>query len=222
MGPERTRGDARGTAPEGAGIGYGRLRELMEPELPPAMARHIERVVALARELAELHRLPLERVSLAAQGHDLLRAVPPAELLRRAEERGLDILDVERARPVVLHGPLAAIELSERFGLTDPGVLDAIRWHTPGHPRYPEWAWAMFIADKVEPAKAAAWPALLEVEAVARRPGRGALRAAAASYLRLSLARLRERGDPTHPLAEETLAHLEAQARREAEAGTPP
>lgn len=217
MGLERARGGGDGTAPEHARGDYERLRELMAPELPPEMLGHIDRVVAIARELGTIHRLPLEPISLAAQGHDLLRAVPPGELLRRAEERGLAILDVERARPVILHGPLGALELSERFGVSDSGVLEAIRWHTTGHPSYPDWAWAMFVADKVEPAKAARWPALRSVEAVARRGVPGALSAAAARYLRLALERQRERGEPTHPLAVETLAHLAA-ARGETEA----
>ena len=216
MGLEGARGGADGTAPEDARGGYERLRQLMAPELPPEMVGHIDRVVAIARELGALHRLPLEPISLAAQGHDLLRAVPPHELLRRAEERGLAILDVERARPVILHGPLGALELSERFGVSDSGVLEAIRWHTTGHPSYPDWAWAMFVADKVEPAKAARWPALHGVEATARRAAPGALRAAASRYLRLSLERQRERGEPTHPVAVETLAHLAA-PRGEAE-----
>ena len=218
MGFERTPGGADGTSLEDADGGYERLRELMAPELPPKMAAHIDRVVAIARELGALHRLPVERISLAAQGHDLLRAVPPRELLRRAEERGLAILDVERARPVILHGPLGALELSERFGVSDSGVLGAIRWHTTGHPSYPEWAWAMFVADKVEPVKAARWPALRGVETAARRAVPGALGEAAARYLRLSLERQREHGEPTHPLAVATLAHLEAATRGEAEA----
>ena len=201
-----TRAGAGGAGPAG---GAGGLRERMRPELPPAMAAHIDRVVALARELAALHALPEERAALAAQGHDLLRAVPAAELLRRAERRGLALLDVERERPVVLHGVLGALELGERFGVSDRGVLDAIRWHTTGHPSYPDWAWAMFVADKVEPEKAARWPALRSVEAEARSGRPGALRDAAARYLRLSLARQRERREPVHPLAVETLSALE-------------
>lgn len=197
------------TGPAGPGIDAGRLRELMAPELPPAMLQHIDRVVELARELAELHGLPVARVTLAAQGHDLLRSVAPPELLRRAGARGMPVLPVERERPVLLHGALGALELRERFGVTGPGVLEAIRWHTTGHPDYPRWAWAMFVADKVEPEKAAAWPELRDVEARARRPDAAALQDAAAAYLRLSIVRQEVRGEPSHPMAVETLAYLE-------------
>ena len=188
------------------------LRERMAPELPVAMLAHIDRVVTIARELAELHGLPIARVALAAQEHDLVRAVEPADLLRCAEERGMPILPIERERPVLLHGPLGAQGLAERFDVADREVLAAIHWHTTGHPRYPRWAWAMFVADKVEPEKARAWPALDGVAAIARRPQPAALRDAAAAYLRLSLQRQSERGERPHPLAEETLAQLEGGA----------
>ena len=212
-------GDRAGEAAERAGRpgpepDAARLRERMAPELPAAMLAHIDRVVAIARELAALHDLPVARVALAAQGHDLVRAVPPAELLRRAEQRSMPLLSLERECPLLLHGPLGALELAERFDVADPEVLAAIHWHTTGHPRYPRWAWAMFVADKVEPAKASVWPALAGVAAIARRPRPGALRDAAAAYLRLSLARQHERGEARHPLAEQALARLEAAARR--------
>jgi predicted HD superfamily hydrolase involved in NAD metabolism len=174
-----------------------RLRERMLPELPASMADHIDRVVALADELAKRHGLDVARVRLAAQGHDLLRAVPPAELLERAEARGLPIDPVERAAPVMLHGPLGALELEERFGLDDAGVLHAIRWHTPGHPEYSREAWAMFVADKVEPEKVAATPALQPIRELADE----SLEAAALAYLDLRLEQAVSERLQVHPMA---------------------
>jgi predicted HD superfamily hydrolase involved in NAD metabolism len=155
------------------------LRERMLPELAPSMAAHIDRVVQLADDLARRHNLDVARVRLAAQGHDLLRAVPPADLLARAEARGLTIDPVERAAPVMLHGPLGALELEERFGVEDADVLHAIWWHTSGHPDYGREAWAMFVADKVEPSKVARTPALAPIRSLAD----DSLEAAALAYL---------------------------------------
>lgn len=173
------------------------LRELMLPELPPSMAAHIDRVVELAAHLARRHGADLASVRLAAQGHDLLRAVPPAELLARAEARGLTIDPVERAAPVLLHGPLAALELEEHFGLEDPAVLEAIRWHTPGHPDYPIEAWAMFVADKVEPEKVRRTPALQAIRDLAE----DSLERAALAYLDFRLAQVESRAEQVHPMA---------------------
>lgn len=169
----------------------------MLPELPASMAAHIDRVVALADELATRHYLDVAQTRLAAQGHDLLRAVPTAGLLARAEERGLAIDPVERDVPVILHGPLGALELEERFGLGDRTVLEAIRWHTTGHPDYTPESWAMFIADKVEPSKVSATPELQRVLDLAR----DSLEAAALAYLDFRIAGATEKGQQIHPMA---------------------
>lgn len=179
------------------------LRERMLEELPTSMADHIDRVVALGDELARRHGLDVARVRLAAQGHDLLRAIPPAELLARAETRGLPIDPVERAAPVMLHGPLGALELSERLGVTDRDVLRAITWHTTGHPEYSEEAWAMFVADKVEPSKVERTPALASIRELADE----SLPAAALAYLDFRLEEAIERRRQIHPMA--TLARNE-------------
>lgn len=157
----------------------------MAPELPAGLLAHIDRVVALAGELAERHRADVALAQLMAQAHDLVRAVPPEELLRRAEARALPIDDVERLEPVLLHGAVGALELRERFGVHDERVLHAVWWHTPGHPDYGPEAWAMFIADKVEPEKASRWPALLRVRQLAHV----SLEAAALAYLELVIGR---------------------------------
>jgi predicted HD superfamily hydrolase involved in NAD metabolism len=161
------------------------LRAQMAGELPAGLLAHIDRVVALAGALAERHGADADLAQLMAQAHDLVRAVPPDELLRRAEARGLAIDDVERLEPVLLHGALGALELRERLGLDDERVLHAVWWHTPGHPQYGPEAWAMFIADKVEPEKLARWPALLRVRQLADV----SLEAAALAYLELIIGR---------------------------------
>jgi HD superfamily phosphohydrolase YqeK len=72
-----------------------------------------------------------------------------------------------------------------------------VRWHTSGHPDYDAEAWALFVADKVEPEKRARWPALA---AVAERAERS-LEAAALYYLDLRLEEAVATGIAVHPLA---------------------
>ncbi len=180
------------------------LRGRMAPEVPTEMMAHIARVVGLTERFARRHDADLAAALRAAQGHDLLRALPKQEWLRRADERGLPMLPMERERPVLLHGPLAAIELEERFNVQDPRVLDAIRYHTTGHPDYGLEAWSMFVADKVEEKKLAAWPALQQVLDLTD----DSLEAAALAYLTLTEQRDRAMGREIHPLATETREHL--------------
>lgn len=186
------------------------LREQMATGIPAGLLAHIDRVVALADRLAVLHRLDVPLARLMAQGHDVLRALPDAELLARAEARGLAVDPVERDVPVLLHGPLGAIELRERFGVDDRRVLDAIWWHTTGHPDYVPEAWAMFVADKIEPHKLERWPALQTVVDVALGAGGGAAPLERAALLYLDLRQdeaVRDRLQ-IHPMANLTRNYL--------------
>lgn len=176
------------------------LRRLIAPEMPDGLRAHVDGVVELAGELTQLHGVEgdaRERLLLAAAGHDLLRAVEPTELLARAEARGIEIDPVERATPLLLHGPVGAAELCERFDVCDEWVLHAVHWHTSGHPDFDTAAWLFFLADKVEPWKVERWPALQGVAATARTsPEQAALQ-----YIELSLKRGAGLGWLPHPMA---------------------
>ena len=171
------------------------LRVRMQGELPAGLIAHVDRVVALAGELAQRHGADVGLARYMAQAHDVARAVPPAELLRRAEALGLPIDPVDRTEPVLLHGPVGAVELYERFEERDERVLHAVHWHTSGHADYGAEAWAMFVADKVEPHKVERWGALEEVRIAAER----SLERAALAYLDLLTALAIERRWQLHP-----------------------
>lgn len=173
------------------------LRERMAPTIPEGLQAHIDRVVEIAARLTEAHGGDVELARLMAQGHDVLRHLPPAELLARAEVAGLDIDPSERHDPVLLHGTLGALELRDRYGIHDERVLHAVRWHTPGHPDYGIEAWSMFIADKIDPRKVRRWHALRRV----RREAPESLHRAALLYLDRVTKRAVREGWLLHPMA---------------------
>ncbi|HWO94603.1 MAG TPA: bis(5'-nucleosyl)-tetraphosphatase (symmetrical) YqeK, partial [Dehalococcoidia bacterium] len=121
--------------------------------LPDGLLRHIDRVVGEALVLAEAHGLDADHVALAAQGHDLARATPPDQLLRLALELGLNVSDVDRADPILLHGPVGAELLAREYGIEEPGVLRAARYHTTSYPGLGSLESVVFLADKLEPDK---------------------------------------------------------------------
>ena len=135
--------------------------------LPEWLAAHVGRVAAEARRLAQRHELDVERVQAGAWGHDLFRAHSDAQLLDLAGDLGLDVLDCERAVPILLHGPVAAALAARDWGLADADVLEAMRWHTTAHAGMSAVALAVYVADKVEPAKLAADPGLLPARTLA-------------------------------------------------------
>jgi len=166
--------------------------------LPRGLAEHVERVAAEADRLAVgFKELDRERVGLAAWGHDIARALSPQELLAGARGFGLEVNPVEEEAPILLHGPVGAEILRQEHGIDDPQVLAAARFHSTGRAGMSLLERVIFVADKIEPGKVRAKPALARVRELADRD----LDAAILEYLDQMLTMAREEGWPLHPQA---------------------
>ena len=173
-----------------------RLREAVEA-LPGGLRDHVLRVEVEAEKLARLHDVDPGRARLAALGHDLVRHKPPAELLTLAREYDVATDAVERATPILVHGPIAARILERDYALTDADILAGIDCHTTARPGMAPLEKALFIADKVEPEKLEHNPAWREVHSLAfdaaTAPGKG-LDLALRRFLDLHIESAVERG----------------------------
>jgi len=166
--------------------------------LPRGLAEHVERVAAEADRLAAgFKELGREQVELAAWGHDIARALSPRELLTKASRFGLEVGPVEEEAPILLHGPVGAEMLRREHGIDDPQVLAAAHFHSTGRAGMSVVEKVIFVADKIEPGKVRARPALARVRELADRD----LDAAILEYLEQMLAMAREEGWPLHPQA---------------------
>ncbi|GAB4332123.1 MAG: hypothetical protein Kow0010_17820 [Dehalococcoidia bacterium] len=144
------------------------VREQMERQ-PRGLVDHVVRVAREARALAQVWDVDRDRVELAVWGHDLFRAHAPAEQLRLAEEAGVPIHELDRAYPVLLHGPVAAVVLRERFRVADEEALEAVRDHTSGSAEMSILAKVLLVADKVESQKRHGVRELDAIRELARR-----------------------------------------------------
>jgi predicted HD superfamily hydrolase involved in NAD metabolism len=164
---------------------------------------HTLRVADTAEDLARVHGLDPARVRLAALLHDAARETEPEESLRLAGEWDLAVGEPERQSPKLLHGPVAA-ELAQReLGVEDEEVLRAIRAHTVGEPGMGSLALALYVADKIEPARD--YPSVGRIRDLAGQD----LGEAATEALRRVVAHNEERGRPVHPSSRAMLEWLE-------------
>lgn len=122
-------------------------------ELPPwarvndKRRAHIARVTALLDRWASELGLPPDE---ARAWHDAGRW---HDALRDADESVLRPLVDDAVMPAgLLHGPAAARRLRED-GEHRQEVLDAVRWHTVGHPDWGRLGRALFMADYLEPGR---------------------------------------------------------------------
>ena len=114
---------------------------------------HTLRVAATAQRLCRRHGLDRALGQLAGLGHDLAREWPAARLLSAAQEAGWQPSELERETPLLLHGPVAAAVLTNRFHVRNPDVLESVRHHTLGRAGLSPLARALFVADYVEPGR---------------------------------------------------------------------
>ena len=108
---------------------------------------HIERVTRLLLSWADLLKVDQpERDAWrdAALWHDALRDAPESQLRELASTDGY--------LPEMLHGPAAAAHL-EIAGEGRRDVIEAIRWHTIGHPEWSRTGRALYMADYLEPGR---------------------------------------------------------------------
>ena len=94
---------------------------------------------------------------------------------------------------------MAARWAAAELNVAHPEILHAIRFHTSCSASLTPEALAVFVADKIEPAKIERNPKLAAVAEASRR----SLREAAALFLEQRLRRQLKRGELVHPLSVE-------------------
>lgn len=168
-------------------------------ELPQGLQDHLHRTRDVAIDLARRHAVDTAKVELAALGHDICRALDDATLLTEARAVGIVIHPVEERVPVLLHGPLAAHRLQQECGVTDTEVLEAVRWHSTSCAGMGRVGLVGFLADKLDPDKAARNPLHDQIKEAARE----SLEKAVADYLTAELSSLLAQGSLLHPASVE-------------------
>ena len=175
-----------------------RLQGRLE-SLPDGLQSHIYRVRDVALELAARHGIDPERAELGALAHDVCRAVPGDALLKMSAELGVEVTEVEQDFPILLHGPVGAELLRREEDLTDHGLYEAVRWHSTAHSSLDPLGKLVFLADKLDPQKAA----IYSYQARLRDMALESLDLALLEFLSREMATRLERGETVHPASVE-------------------
>lgn len=156
--------------------------------VPADRLAHVWGVHDTALVLADRFGIDRERAAVAALLHDIAKAWSGADLLRAATEFDILVDIVEQLQPGLLHGPVGAELARREFGVTDEGVLQAVRLHTTGDWAMTDLDLVVFLADLIEPGRSFA--GVDEVRDLARTD----LYRASLEALRLNLAYVMRRG----------------------------
>ncbi len=112
---------------------------------------HTQGVRFISAALAMAHGVDISRAETAGLLHDCAKCIPDAKKIKLCDKNNIRITDVERNNPFLLHSKVGAYIAKEKYGITDEGILEAIRYHTTGKPGMTALEQIVFIADYIEP-----------------------------------------------------------------------
>lgn len=131
----------------------GGLVRALGQRLEKGRLDHSLRVSETSRILAVRWGVDPERAALAGLVHDYARDLPTSQMLVLASQFGVPVDEVEVSHPVLLHGPVGACLVKKELGVTEEGVLAAIRLHTTGGPSMTPLEKVLYVADYIEPGR---------------------------------------------------------------------
>lgn len=132
------------------------LTMLIKNRLPAGRFLHTLGVVESAQGLARKYGMDSDRARTAALLHDVAKPLSTEEIIRICEEAKEPVTEEEAASEKVLHARAGAIIARKEYGVRDPEILDAIRFHTTGRPRMTLLEKIIFVADYIEPGRSKA------------------------------------------------------------------
>lgn len=128
--------------------------------------QHTLGVMETAIKLAELYGADVKKAELAAIFHDYAKFRPKDEMRQIILTEGFpaDLIDYNGE---LWHAPVGAFLVEKEAGVSDPDVLNAIRWHTSGRPGMTILEKVIYLADYIEPGRH--FPGVDEVRALAKK-----------------------------------------------------
>ena len=109
--------------------------------------QHTMMVLKAALQLAEQLNIQKAKVIKAALLHDIAKTKSKKELKSILKNSRWKIDKLEAKIIPVLHAPAGAVIAEKKYKIVDPDVLEAIRYHTLGHPEMGTIAQVIYAAD---------------------------------------------------------------------------
>ena len=131
-----------------------KLRLAMEKELSSGRYIHTLGVAYTASCLAMAHEENMENAMIAGLLHDCAKGMHGSEQVAICEKAHLPMSAVERSNPsALLHAKVGAYLAEHKYGVTQPDIINAIRYHTTGRPDMSKLEKIVYIADYIEPGR---------------------------------------------------------------------
>lgn len=171
---------------------YEKIEYKLKKALDTERYIHTKGVEKTARKMAEIFHEDVEKAGLAGLLHDCAKCLSLDKMNKAVRNYPVD--EMMRNSKSLLHSAAGRCLAESVYGVTDPEVLEAIRWHTTGHANMTRLEKIVFLADIIEPSRKL-FPGIEKLRKLCMTD----LEAAMHEALLMSLDHVAKQGKPLHP-----------------------
>lgn len=143
-----------------------RLRKAVKKTQDKKRYEHTLGVAYTATSLAMRYGASLQDAQVAGLLHDCAKCISDEKSVAICKKHGIPMTEVEQRNPFLLHAKAGAYLAEAKYGVTNPDIINAIRYHTTGREDMSLLEKIVFVADYIEPERKQA-PNLAELRQLA-------------------------------------------------------
>jgi predicted HD superfamily hydrolase involved in NAD metabolism len=129
------------------------MKDILEKALPHKRFQHSLYVYETALKMGKHFHGDMDKIGVAALLHDCGREIPTRDSFMYALTHQIPMDFVEEHQPILLHAKLGRYFARDKYGVTDPEILDAIAQHTTGAANMTQTSMIVYLADLLEPTR---------------------------------------------------------------------
>jgi predicted HD superfamily hydrolase involved in NAD metabolism len=129
------------------------IKKDLKERLSKNRYNHSLNVMETAAELAKFWGADVEKCKLAGLVHDCGKLKDKNKIIEHCKTYNVELTDEEKNNPNVIHAFLGEKLAEVLYGIDDPEILEAIRYHTTGEKNMTLISKIIFLADYIEPGR---------------------------------------------------------------------
>lgn len=130
-----------------------KLRDKMRKVQDPKRYEHTLGVTYTAACLAMCYGADVQHAEIAGLLHDCAKCLSNEKKIQICVKNYVEMNDAEAKNPFLLHAKAGALLAEKEYGIIEPDILNAVRFHTTGRPGMSLLEKIVFIADYIEPGR---------------------------------------------------------------------
>ena len=130
-----------------------RMQDRLKEYLTRDRFIHTQGVMYTTTALAMCHGEDLVKAQVAGLLHDCAKCIPTGKKLKICKKNDIALTKWEEENEALLHAKVGVYIAKKKYGITDPEILNAIRYHTTGKADMTPLEKIVYIADYIEPGR---------------------------------------------------------------------